>query len=688
MVSLLLSLGYLQAVGTPQAASAPPPATSTIPKEGLAEKSSAQNDEEARRELDQLARDPEKARKSFDRLTHFLNHSHQQGSLQAIDAQAARVIGSLGEAGQSAIPAIKARWDSQARSPGFRIAAAPVLWKNEDFRRELVRGLILEFNPEICEISFLGTDLPRNHPVEIARILVSLTRDKDPGVREKACLYLGYGLSLRGPSKFGPRDFLAAAKKEAPRVTEALTLAFKDPVAKVKIAAVRSFLVWEPEKSHFIIPAVLAAVESGEFRFKKGFGKGSEPAALLNAVSDKSKVLDALLPLLESSQPAVQTEVTQILDKIGVEPQLLEIMNHGKSVVRRVASVTALSQSPKANQYLPDLFNALGDPVLEVRKAAAFGCLPFCWRQPQSAKMISVLREVLASSDVQGKLTTLQWIKRSEVLGTLLAPELDSLLGDKVAEIRILSALALVKSGSKVPNPTIAKVLAEGLEKGQYWDQVALLKALGKLGPEAREVLPAIKKCWESGNGRVRAQGYCTALLVDPDHLSEMALDRLAQLASKRGELRIDGNFLGDLLLELGPKAKPIHNRLLKEFGNSKIDDGKLALALVAIDPENAGQAKDWIRRQVEKNPDGDDAMDIARELPKIGPVARYLVPELKVMLHSRNAYLRQSAALTLGNLGDAGQECREDLKLLATRDADETVRKNAETALSKMKRK
>src|SRR5262249_39687178 len=85
-------------------------------------------------------------------------------------------------------------------------------------------------------------------------------------------------------------------------------------------------------------------------------------------------------------------------------------------------------------------------------------------------------------------------------------PALVKRLRDSEAGVRVAAAEALLRiAGDRNESAEAVKVLSEGLTAEDVWDRGEAVRAIGRLGPLARETLPGLKKLRDAPDPHLRA---------------------------------------------------------------------------------------------------------------------------------------------------------------------------------------
>ena len=637
--------------------------------------------------LARLQIDSETAKKSLPQITELLQWEWSDSSKFSIDAEAATLLGRLGQAAQESVAELKERARSPKRSYAYRVAAANALLRIEGPKRETTRDLILEYNRLWGGVSLFSCELPQKQPVEITRHLLDLTIDADPLVRERACYLLGDNESLCGTVSFNANDMLARAGSLAKEISEALSRALNDTVPKVQLAAAHSLLARTPERAEEIIPAVIAAVKAGEFHLKK-CGTGAIPAQMLGRVANREKVLEALRPLLENSQPLVRSEGIDVLSRMPVQPQLRDWLKSASSTLQRAGAATSLSISPESHRYEGDLMAALKDNELDVRFAAAIGLVSRHWRGTVAPEVVVVLAEAIESTDKPMRLSALRWLTVIADAGVSATASLKRVTHDPDLEVRRDAALALVAVNLADAGEAVGP-LNEALAIDSDSKILDVLDALARLGPRAHAAIAAVEKFYRLPDPSLyKAHAAMALAMIDPKNRGSEAVEVLAKMLGRAGSGAASSDRIVELLLKMGPAAQHAVPALIEQLNDPRNASVDAALAIVKIAPASAQPAKDWIGLQLAKGPMEDHVLELARKLPRLGEAARPLLPEMEAMLQSPEPYIRLRAAIALGQVGPEAERVLPALRKVAESDPNNPVKARAVLAITQIEKK
>jgi HEAT repeat protein len=598
-----------------------------------------------------------------------------------MDNAAADALGVIGPGAKDAVPALVARLTDAKRSPRFPLSAGDALARIDGPRPEAARALLLETNVRCGGLLLFFADYPRTHPVETTRHLIDLTRDADETVRVRAVGVLAGDNNLVGAAPLKASDLRAKAGPVAKEVPDAVEKLLADPAAKVRLAAARALLATAPDRADAAVAVVVAAMRAGEFRMKKA-AEGTIAAEMLRPVP--AKAFAALLPALDDPDAAFRGETIAVLSHLPVVPQLEQALREGKTARTRAGAANALGRSYSARS-LPALIAALKDDAFEVRYAAAVAIVAVSPREPSAA--VPVLVEALAAESADVRAEAAYVVRRVGSFGKPAAARLKERTRDPELRVRVAAGLALVAVDPRDAAEAVAP-LTEALDPKFSGDRAAVARALAEIGPAAKPAVPALWAVCKNSASNVRAGAAEAIARIDPEQ-AEPAVEVLVRMVTEKVKGPPVGRVYAiESLRRVGPPAKAAVPALCDLLKDPKAADTEVALAAVAIDPVAATPALDWIRAKLRNGPKDEDAMDVVREMAKLGPAGKPLVRDMVGLLKSPDEFFRLSAARALGGVGPAAADALPALREAARADASEGVRNWAAAAVKKIEAK
>ncbi|HEY1188804.1 MAG TPA: HEAT repeat domain-containing protein, partial [Gemmata sp.] len=338
---------------------------------------------------------------------------------------------------------------------------------------------------------------------------------------------------------------------------------------------------------------------------------------------------------------------------------------------------------------VPALAAALEDRAFEVRFAAARALIHITTRpHTERRATIAVFVEGCRNKDNQVRTEAAQYLGALGTAARAAVPVLNELLKAEAPGVKTAAAYALVEiapAGAAGAVPVLVEVLATSPDSGADYERAHAAKALGALGPVAKAAGPELVKQFGAKNPHVRVGAAAAAMHIDAA-LTPKAVAALVELLRdskyKRNVIRLHAL---NALAGAGAGAK----RAMPALVPLLTDDGRyhedVALAAVAIDPQSAKSAFEWIRKELSApNPDP----DLIERLPALGARAAALTPDLTSLLKSRRPDVRQQAVKALGAIGPGARGALPALKKLAETDPEPQNRTDAAAAVKNIEAK
>ncbi len=378
--------------------------------------------------------------------------------------EVARFLGDLRAKAESALPALKKAFADKERKvrAAAVMAVYDILYGIKRSKAGPVDGLA-DPDPVVRRACAEALGLAGWKKKKTAAVLVKLLKDKDASVRAAAA----YGLCGFGGGKI---DHTAAI---AGMAVPALLKAFSDKEATVRADAV-------------------AALGEGNFLLL-----ANKPAqrAIAGMLKDKNGLVRA------AAAGAVHGMEVEDLG-INLLPQLMALLKDKEPKVRAAAALALPELREEAEKAVPQLIAALKDKDAKVRWAAVRALSEI----GEGKGIVEALGRALSDKDEAVRLEAAE--RLDEFLGETrrAMAALIKATGDDNREVRAASIWAL--SVFIGPGDTGAVLPALRKRLGDEYDYARRLaaEAVGKLGPKAREAVPALKKLAKEDKDRgVRA---------------------------------------------------------------------------------------------------------------------------------------------------------------------------------------
>ncbi len=419
---------------------------------------------------------------------------------------------------------------------------------------------------------------------------------------------------------------------------------------------------------------------------------------------EQERGLSNLLNKLEDASLAVHDPVVDALVRLGpmaVSP-LIERLTHKDARVRTRAAIALGRIGPPARGALTALLHASVDSLNEVRPAARKALEQIDPSWPNQEGIVGVI-PVLTAKLGDGKTPVAQ--AAAEVLtrmGALAVPGLIAVLEDSApgSEPRWMwAARALGWLGPEARNAVPALIRRLASEKTFVME--AILEALGRIGPATASALPPLIETLRSQWPPIRQAG-CTAL----GRMGAAAVEAVPALIKALGDSQGPVcEAAVEALGRIGPAARPALRqmitdrveavRLAKEEALRQVPDLAVPVFRSELDRwDRAGRetAVRALRRIEAENPEA-DIEELARSsqlqeprfsearIEALTEIASQVVPPLVQRLGAQESTDRRKAVEALGEIGPAAHDAVLALEQ-ALRDVNDSVRQAAVEAL------
>ena len=618
--------------------------------------------------------------------------SHWVGLLKEEDAldreEAVEVIAGAGPAAKAALPALAGLLKDA--SPPVRFKAAVAVWKVGRQGKEAAPALV-----EVLKDPRNGSRLLAAQTAaeigpdakDTAPHLVTALADKDPRLRRRAAealeqlgadaapalaAGLGHGeasvrrLCAAVLGRLPP----AAAKAAGP----ALTTALDDRDGQVRVAA--AVALWRlGRRGDDAVPALVELVADPDKNVRQ------EAAGQLCWITPRPKeAARGFAALLKDPDPFLRVQGAAGLwdmhqDVDEVRPALLAVLKDPALGFARVRALElAVRMGPEAKLALPVLLDELGSsganrlpigdavsrigadavpPLVERLKGKDFNTTMMAGfgLAAVGAESVAPLRKLLDHPDAHVRLTVVRSLGHIGPDARAAAPAVaDAIRGDKDPGVRITAAQSLGLIGPDAREAATPALLAALKDKDAVLRSAALI-ALRQVRAEGNELSAALDEAAKDSDGNVRYWAIDLRWRLDGN-------DRRAVAA------------LAEMLKE--KPMRPAAMAGLGRFGDRAGADPAVAAALKGAVPRMAEALKD---------PNPLARRHAARDLSRLGPLAKEALPALAEALADKDPDTRIAAADAIQALGGDGKSVAEAL-LNDLKAADFTAALRANEAL------
>jgi HEAT repeat protein len=452
--------------------------------------------------------------------------------------------------------------------------------------------------------------------------LVPLLKDKEPAVRWQAAVILG-GIGPDAKETVPDLQTALEAERDAFAVVAAAALAYvqiggdpKNPIAKV------IELLGSDE----------AAIRESAAAVLEAFGRQAAPA------------VEKLTALLDDDDEMVRAQALETLRAIGpaarkAVPALSKRLSDADAEVRAGAVRALRALGPQAAPAVPELRKALTSEDLSVREGSVEALQAI---GPAAKDAVPDLIKIL-STKVVNQTHHLPALRALAAIGPdakSAAPALLRLLDDKDNELRLAVLDTLGSVGAATPE-VIARLQLTAQRDSFSTVRAAAIRALGRMGPAAKEAAPTLNAIAE-GKGqdlRVWAAAALARIGVEPAANTAVVVDALKNRSPAGRVARLAALDALGLLGPAGKDAVPLLEELLRD--RTPISRGE----------------KTQLRQKA------------TEALGYLGSAARPTVPKLADLLNDGDEDVRRTAVDALGRLGPEAAAAADRLRELARSD-------------------
>ncbi len=360
-------------------------------------------------------------------------------------------------------------------------------------------------------------------------------------------------------------------------------------------------------------------------------------------------VLCAVLSLAQFENFISHAQAAGQVESASVEKLIADLKNSDEKV--RVAATDALAaKGAAAKEATQALAALLSDPSENVRAHAAHALMQI---GPDAVAVAPALARAISDPDYHVRRMAIAALERihpePEVVISALAKALEDV--DSSVRVAALSSLTDYKSAA-VP------VLSKALEKPgiRYWAALAL----GELGPEARDAVPALAAALNDERPEVRREVLIALARVGAEaHAAVPAIAK--QLADEDESVAHAAAFA---LGSIGPEAASATESLQSVFGKeNKLSECINCWALARIHPQDAAVRERAIGLLLEtvKNDNPRVQSAAVRGLMDLKAPPQQLVPALGYVVLNGEEPAVGEALGALALLGDAAIEVLDD---------------------------
>ncbi len=591
------------------------------------------------------------------------------------DFNVVAILGAIGPGAKEAVPALIALLPKQNNS-GYGVEPIAVAIARIDGPAlEATRALLLASGK--CDpISLLGSQTLADYPAQVVPHVVQLCADEDVKVRVKAATVLSH---LKTKPNDAAKSIYERAGAGAKGVYPALEQMLGDDDTDVRLTAARAIAVVAPELAEKTIPVVVALALDD-----KRAEKITPQLAYAIFHPVPAPAAKALVPLLDTTSDRARNWAIVTLSMLPVREPIEEALKDGPTArVRHGAASVLGTRNGEAVKSAPALRAALADPEVSVRFAAAWALVRVNGARETTAAAIPVL---IAGLDLESEAARIEAITSLVMVGSLAkpaVPALKKLFGDPKSEVRLEAAIALADIDPKEAANAVPLLAAE-LKAASDATAIRIAKVLAGFGPVAKPAVPELVKKFDAKNPHLRVYSAEAVGRIDPAQVSKAVAVLMEILKNEKYHSSMVRHYALNALRRIGPAAKEAGPALAKVLRDAGDFHGDVALAMIALEPNGAEPAFEWVRKALADEPT-DDTYEIIDLLPELGAAGKPLVPELMGKLKSKARYHQQQAILTLAAIGPGAKDALPELKKLAESASLPDIKEHAAEAIKKI---
>lgn len=641
---------------------------------------------------------------------------------KSVRHQAMELLGGISPASNETLEAFTAKLKGE--DPVLRIKSAGALWKAKHEADPILPVILegsksadLDIRHEANVVLFQIEPLPKEGLVIVREAI----KDKDAGIRLKAAQALvgtegdDRKLALTAATALLESDFKREAiqliGKVGPDATDALPALVKVAsggdrawypdlgktfvkIGKPAIPFVVQVLErGDPDHSEMIKSALIEIGPDSVTPVLKHVSDSNQTirrtaievvAALIKKSDDATKAAKEIVPPLieamKSKDAQTRYEAGHLLTQFGAAgkdavPVLTEWLKSQSIYEREEGARILRGFAAHAQEAVPALLVMLEDADSEPRKAAVATLEEIAYHCKESRpKIAEGMKEPKCKE--RARLAEVLW--RVEPGNEVTMPALAALVKDR--KTMNSACLTIERLGAEA-KPIVPAMLEAWKEQPER-SLPRLIRALGTIGPGAKDAQDNMKEALKSKNNNVRAEAAIALQRTGapPKEFVEV-------LTELGGDRNIDYQLAGKCIDALGKCGKdaegtvPALLKIMKESGT--VTARHAARALVQVDPK---QAKDAIPVLLEVVEHGyfNESCPAAAALGKADPGNAAVLKCLLKSLASDEIRERRLASEALAELGSAAKDAASKLGP-ALEDKDPSVRVHAATALMKM---
>jgi HEAT repeat protein len=568
----------------------------------------------------------------------------------------AKLLASYGPAAKEAIPVLVATAHERSIPLDlFNAVIEAVAAAGEPGQPDIVRlNMFLESHGRGGRyVTVRNSDYIKRHAVHTVPAITDMLSDSNRQIRQRAAISLAHLATLNGdqPSVMAG---LPAATRE--RTAAALGATLDDPDSRTRVWAAAGLLYLDPTALERTMPILLSSLRQRD-------GVSPELGAVVRCGLPAARLA---VEYLDDPNGIARQAVMGVLQQMGdtALPALADGLRHPNPAVRE-GSLRTLAIGNRSAKVRPLVAARLpdGDPGVRLAAAAALTSID----AKTAGAAVPVLTQLMFDRDGARRLEAIRLLNTIGPAARSSTPDLLRRMRTGDLDTRLTAAEALW-SVDRTAWQSLLPTLTAALKSELVHVRRRAVVDLGTLGPAARSTMPAVRERFADVDLEVRIVATEAAVKIDPTAVADAARCLGSVLTEQAGSPNRRAVRLAIRSLDkMGPAAKAGVPALLEHIRRDP--DGGFAseagLVTLRIDAVQAAEVYDILREHL--NPANKEAdEEWLYRIPQLKGLAKPLLPELIVALHSKNEVQRAFAFDSLAAIGPDAKEALPTLRDLA----------------------
>ncbi len=359
-----------------------------------------------------------------------------------------------------------------------------------------------------------------------------------------------------------------------------------------------------------------------------------------------------------------QNEVAKTLGKIGPSakkavPALVGALNVESEHTREAAAKALGKIGPAAHAALPALFERLGDDKKDVRLSASeslgkIGSL----NKDQLTRLFNYFKNNYYYDSVLPGKGLVAIAKRNPEMLKPFIPQLKEILGqnDDQKHFMIFEIVAVMGPEAKDLSDEVSDFIVHTYEKDKTRKALAAVKALKKMGPEAKPSIWALARAFKL---KFKDQIHCELakhaleVFVNVKVSNKFNKERTEMLISLFRYAQLQ-ETVKKVMKTIGPddqEAIPVLIQALQEYSDMSRRDRETRMLILKTLAQTGPAALDLLVGLLESK-DVRIKRIVLRALKESGPSAKRALPHIKTMIHTESGHVLVEALRAIGSIG------------------------------------